>query len=90
MYLKDNLCSIYEQRPILCRIDDAYNKYFKQRMSLEEYYNENYKICKLLKSKKQQLCQVHLCEVRLPLLQVSVVSVPESKELLIWQMPMTH
>ena len=52
MYLKDNLCSIYEQRPILCRVDDAYNKYFKQRMSLEEYYNENYKICKLLKSKK--------------------------------------
>lgn len=51
MYLKDNLCSIYEQRPILCRVDDAYNKYFKQRMSLEEYYNENYKICKLLKSK---------------------------------------
>ena len=47
MYLKDNLCSIYEQRPILCRVDDAYNKYFKQRMSLEEYYNENYKICKL-------------------------------------------
>ena len=52
MYLKDNLCSIYEQRPILCRVDDAYNKYFKQRMLLEEYYNENYKICKLLKSKK--------------------------------------
>lgn len=50
-YLLNNLCSIYENRPLLCRVDEAYSKIFKNYMSEEDYYSENYKICKLLKSK---------------------------------------
>ena len=51
-YLVDNLCSIYDNRPLLCRVDDAYNEYFKNCMTLEEYYEKNYKICNILKLKK--------------------------------------
>lgn len=51
-YLVDNLCSIYDNRPLLCRVDDAYNEYFKNCMTLGEYYEENYKICNILKLKK--------------------------------------
>ena len=50
-YLDGNLCSIYENRPLLCRIDESYNIYFSNIMSLEEYYNKNYQICKLLQLK---------------------------------------
>lgn len=50
-YLKNNLCSIYDKRPLLCRVDEAYDKVFKGYMSEEAYYSKNYKMCKLLKSK---------------------------------------
>ena len=50
-YLKNNLCSIYTNRPLLCCIDEAYERIFKNYMSKKDYYHENYKICKLLKSK---------------------------------------
>lgn len=50
-YLNDktNLCKIYEQRPLKCRIDDAYELLFKEEISLEEYYKLNYEACKKLK-----------------------------------------
>lgn len=50
-YLVNNLCSIYDARPLLCRIDEAYNVIFKYYMSKEEYYANNYKMCNMLKSK---------------------------------------
>ncbi len=49
IYLDGNLCSIYENRPLLCRIDESYEVYFKDKMSLNEYYEANYKICRKLK-----------------------------------------
>ena len=52
-YLQGNLCSIYEDRPLKCRIDDYYNIYFKSIMTLEEYYNKNYDVCKLLKQQRR-------------------------------------
>lgn len=48
-YLNGNLCSIYNERPILCRVDESYNLFFSN-ISIEEYYNANYKVCKLLKT----------------------------------------
>lgn len=45
-----NLCSIYEHRPLLCNVKEAYRMYFEKHMSIEEYYEENYKACILLKS----------------------------------------
>lgn len=44
-YLKNNLCSIYEERPEICRVDYMYELYFKDKMSLEEYYRYNHLGC---------------------------------------------
>lgn len=48
-YLVDNLCSIYDNRPLLCRVDASYEIYFKDSISIEDYYRQNYAACKKLK-----------------------------------------
>ena len=48
-YLKGNLCSIYKDRPVYCRIDECYELWFKEIMSKDEYYRQNYACCKILK-----------------------------------------
>lgn len=45
----DNLCSIYASRPLLCRVDEAYQAFFSEEMSLDEYYKLNYQACEKLK-----------------------------------------
>lgn len=45
-YLQGNLCTIYAERPLLCRIDECYEKFFKDQMTLEQYYKVNYEMCK--------------------------------------------
>lgn len=49
-YLEGNMCQIYEERPLLCRVDECYELYFKEYMSLEEYYEQNYKMCKKIRA----------------------------------------
>ncbi|MGL4992007.1 MAG: YkgJ family cysteine cluster protein [Sarcina sp.] len=49
-YLIDNLCSIYKERPLLCRIDDSYEILFKERFEKDMYYKLNYKVCNDLKN----------------------------------------
>lgn len=51
IYLDGNKCSIYSDRPLLCRIDECYELYFKEQYSIEEYYELNYKVCKELQNK---------------------------------------
>lgn len=46
-----NLCTIYEKRPILCNIDEAFKTYFSDKMTQNEYYKLNYQICNQLKLK---------------------------------------
>lgn len=53
-YLSGNLCSIYEFRPLLCRVDESYEKFFKEVMSLEDYYRLNQEACEMLKKIKKQ------------------------------------
>ena len=36
-------------RPLICRIDDAYDAYFKGIMTKDEYYELNYMACDILK-----------------------------------------
>ncbi len=48
-YLEGNLCSIYETRPLLCRIDESYDAFFKGKMTKDEYYRLNYEACEKLK-----------------------------------------
>ena len=49
-YLKGNLCSIYENRPLLCRIDESYDKYFSEIYTRDEYYRLNEQACEILQS----------------------------------------
>lgn len=51
-YLKGNLCSIYEDRPLFCRIDDCYEQFLKEEYTRDEFYRLNYEICYKLKNKK--------------------------------------
>lgn len=41
-----NLCSIYERRPLICNVDKMYESYFKNLMTLDEYYDKNKEGCK--------------------------------------------
>lgn len=54
VFLENNRCSIYQNRPLLCRIDECYEKYFMTQYSLEEYYRLNYEICRKLQSREQE------------------------------------
>lgn len=47
-----NLCKIYEKRPIVCRVDEFYEKYLKNQMDKKEYYKKNYEVCLILKGEK--------------------------------------
>lgn len=59
IYLAGNLCSIYDNRPLLCRVDECYEKYFKEAISVEEYYRLNQESCQKLqkqdKNKQEEL-----------------------------------
>lgn len=52
-YLTGNLCSIYDNRPLLCRVDECYELFFKDTMKLDEYYRLNMKECRKLKKIKE-------------------------------------
>ena len=53
-YLSGNLCSIYNSRPLLCRVDESYEAFFKGVMSIEDYYRVNYQACIKLKSVQKE------------------------------------
>lgn len=60
-YLKENQCSVYEDRPLLCRIDECYEKFFNKQYTLDEYYKLNYEVCKRLQKRKgSNICHYHL------------------------------
>ena len=46
---ENNLCGIYDRRPVICSVDKAYMLYFKDIMAIDEYYRKNYNACALLK-----------------------------------------
>lgn len=50
---KTNLCSDYQNRPLKCRIDEMYEQFYKDTLSLKEYYELNYEGCKTLKEKEK-------------------------------------
>ena len=53
-YLIGNLCSIYKDRPLICRVDDSYDVFFKNDMSYDEYLQLNYESCEILKKSKNE------------------------------------
>jgi hypothetical protein len=46
MFLDGNLCSIYEDRPDVCRSDRMYERYFAGRMSREEFDRATEEACR--------------------------------------------
>ncbi|QRG70271.1 YkgJ family cysteine cluster protein [Brevibacillus choshinensis] len=46
IHLVDHLCSIYDDRPEICRIDEMYHKAFKTYFTKEQFYYENGKVCR--------------------------------------------
>lgn len=58
-YLSGNLCSIYENRPLFCRVDECYELFFKEEMTMEEYYNANSEMCEHLREKEREQCHYH-------------------------------
>ena len=53
-YLTGNECLIYENRPLICRIDESYHAFFNDQMTYEEYLQLNYQCCELLKNKEEE------------------------------------
>lgn len=49
--LVNNRCSIYENRPLLCRIDQAYEEIFSTLMSKEDFFEQNAKACNELQER---------------------------------------
>jgi Fe-S-cluster containining protein len=48
---EDNLCSIYETRPVVCNVEKTYEVYFSRVMSKQEFEQMNRKICITLQEK---------------------------------------
>lgn len=53
-YLVGNECSIYERRPLICRIDESYDAFFSDKLSYDEYLQLNYKCCEILKNERNE------------------------------------
>lgn len=51
-YLEGNLCAIYENRPLMCQVDECYDVMFKGKLSYEAYIQLNYKYCTELKNSR--------------------------------------
>lgn len=47
------LCSIYLMRPLICRVDEAYEILFAETMTRKEYLDLNKKLCFFLSSHKR-------------------------------------
>lgn len=41
-------CTVYEIRPLACRIDDGYQAFASNQMSQQEYYHINAQVCNKL------------------------------------------
>lgn len=53
-YLDQNKCSVYENRPLMCRVDEAYDRLYKDTYTQEEYYKLNYEACEWLKKNRRE------------------------------------
>ena len=51
-YLVGNLCSIYNERPLKCRVEESYYAFFSDEMSKEEFFQKNYEMCEQIKKHK--------------------------------------
>jgi hypothetical protein len=50
-----NLCSIYENRPLVCNVEKMYYLYFQSKMSLHSFYKLNAECCLNLQEEANSL-----------------------------------
>lgn len=43
-----NLCTIYTERPLVCRVEDYYKKHLSEKIEWDEFVRINVKICESL------------------------------------------
>ena len=47
---ENNLCKIYDSRPVICNVDAMYEAFYRDEMTREEFYAKNYAACEKLKN----------------------------------------
>ena len=45
-------CKIYKNRPLICNVDAYYEKFLKNLMTKQDFYEINYKVCENLRRTK--------------------------------------
>jgi Fe-S-cluster containining protein len=46
------LCTVYEKRPLKCRVEDCYETFFMEIMSKDDFYKINYQACKDMQKRR--------------------------------------
>ena len=47
-----NLCTIYEDRPLVCRVEDYYTKYLSETFKWDDFVALNLKVCETLQKNR--------------------------------------
>jgi hypothetical protein len=55
IFLKNNLCSIYQCRPDICNVEKMYRLYFKDHMTEDAYIKKNMDACEKIKTSRNFL-----------------------------------
>lgn len=50
----EKLCSIYETRPLICRVEEGYFEFLQDEIEINEYFAKTKEVCEILKCKQQQ------------------------------------
>ena len=53
--IKTNRCTIYDSRPLICRVDEFYLEHLTTEMSMDEWYELNANACKELKKSENKI-----------------------------------
>lgn len=52
--LENMLCTIYEERPIFCRVEEYFDTYLADKMDKDEFMRLNYEACQLKKQEFEE------------------------------------
>lgn len=55
----NNICLIYNERPIICNVNKMYEYYFSNQYTIEQYYNINKASCDMLIKYKQKIEKIY-------------------------------
>ena len=50
-----NLCTIYDERPLVCRVDDLYGAGYFNDLSKSDYYKMNYESCEKVRKLLEEM-----------------------------------